>query len=362
MIATDSKAAAGDNYHILTSLAVRQAFGATQLVGTEETHYVFLKEISSNGNTQTVDVIFPATPIFFYLEPEYVKLLLDPHFENQESGHYPNKYAIHDLGAHYPNATGHEDGGDEAMPLEECGNNLIMMLAYAQRSGNVEYLKSHYPLLQQWAEFLVLESVYPAEQLSTDDFAGHLANQTNLGLKGIIGIEAMSQIAKLIGEDGDAQNYTTISHDYIKQWQVLSHQGNFDFPPHTILTFNDPATHGLLYNLYADRLLNTSLVPQEIYDQQSAFYPTIKQPFGVPLDTRALWTKSDWELFCAAIASTETRDMFIDDLAKWVSETTTGRPFTDLFETPTGNYPESIQFKARPVMGGMFSILALQHA
>lgn len=112
-ISKDSKAAGGDNYATLTTLAARQAFGATQLVGTEEKHYLFLKEISSNGNTQTVDVIYPASPIFYYTNPELVKLLLDPHFENQESGHYPNKFAIHDLGTHYPNATGHEDGQDE---------------------------------------------------------------------------------------------------------------------------------------------------------------------------------------------------------------------------------------------------------
>ena len=358
-IATDSKAAAGDKYHVLTSLAVRQAFGATQLVGTEKKHYLFLKEISSNGNTQTVDVIFPATPIFFYLNPRLVKLLLDPHFENQESGHYPNKYAIHDLGAHYPNATGHEDGNDEPMPLEECGNHLIMILAYAQRSGDVDYLKAHYPLLKQWVEFLIEESVYPDEQLSTDDFAGHLANQTNLALKGIIGIEAMSRIADLAGKAADAKNFTNIAHDYIKQWQVLAHRGNFDFPPHAILTYNKPKTHGLLYNLYADRLLNTSLVPQKIYDQQSAFYPTIREKYGVPLDTRTKWTKSDWEMFSAAVASRETRDMFIDDLVQWVQETPTGLPFTDLYETSTGGFPGGIQFKARPVMGAMFALLAL---
>ena len=61
------------------------------------------------------------------------------------------------------------------MPLEECGNNLIMVLSYAQRSNDVDYLKQHYPILQQWAEYLVEDSLYPANQLSTDDFAGHLA-------------------------------------------------------------------------------------------------------------------------------------------------------------------------------------------
>jgi len=173
-VAKDSLAAAGQDYLTLTSLAVRQAFGVTQLVGTQDKHYLFLKEISSNGNTQTVDVVFPASPIFYYLNPELVKLLLDSHYENQESGHYPNKWSIHDLGTHYPNATGHPDGNDEPMPLEECGNMLTMTLAYVQRSQNVDYLKEHYPILKQWAEYLVEDSLYPANQLSTDDFAGPL--------------------------------------------------------------------------------------------------------------------------------------------------------------------------------------------
>ncbi|KAF2734124.1 glutaminase GtaA [Polyplosphaeria fusca] len=357
-IESDSIAAAGQDYLILTSLAARQAFGAVQLVGTQDDHYLFLKEISSNGNTQTIDVIFPASPIFFYLNPELIQLLLKPHFENQESGHYPNKWAMHDLGAHYPNATGHPDGQDEPMPLEECGNNLIMVLSYAQRSQNTDYLKQHYPILQQWTEYLVEESLYPADQLSTDDFAGRLANQTNLGLKGIIGLEAMSQIAKLVGEDADAQNYTTISHDYIAKWEDLGINKDDD-PPHSILTYNNRSTHGLLYNLYNDRLIKANLVPEHIYTQQSNFYPTIKGKYGVPLDTRNPYTKADWEMFVAAIASEDTRNLFISDLAKWVNETPTSRPFTDIYDVETGDFGGGIGFMARPVIGGVFALLAL---
>jgi hypothetical protein len=359
-IAQDSIAAAGQDYATLTTLAIRQAFAATQLVGTEDKHYLFLKEISSNGNTQTIDVIYPASPIFYYTNPELVRLLLDPHFENQESGHYPNKWAIHDLGTHYPNATGHADGNDEHMPLEECGNNIIMVLAYVQRSGDSDYVKQHYTILKQWAEYLVEDSLYPAEQLSTDDFAGHLVNQTNLALKGIIGIEAMSQLSSLVGETADAQNYTTIAHDYISKWQTLG-INNASSPPHAILNYGNSSTWGLLYNLYNDKLLNTNLVPQEVYDMQSAFYPTVQEKYGVPLDTRnRYYTKSDWELFCAAIASDETRDMFISDLAKWVNETPTSKPFTDLYQTNDGSFPPGIEFKARPVMGGLFALLLLE--
>lgn len=91
-----------------------------------------------------------------------------------------------------------------------------------------------------------------------------------------------------------------------------------------------------MYNLFADKELGLDLVPQEIYEQQSAFYPTVERRFGVPLDTRATYTKTDWEMFVAAIASQETREMFHSDIADWINQTPTNRAFTDLYETETG--------------------------
>ena len=136
-------------------------------------------------------------------------------------------------------------------------------------------------------------------------------NQTNLALKGIIGIEAMAVIANLTGNTADASNYTNIAHDYITQWQTLgiAHDAN---PPHTTLnygandTYSKPFLHNhlyvrnapndcltdLLYNLYGDKELNLGLVPQSVYDMQSAFYPTVAGQYGVPLDTRHDYTKS----------------------------------------------------------------------
>lgn len=170
----DSINAAGANYSLITTLALRQAFGALQYGGTDDKPYIFLKEISSNSDIQTVDVIFPAFPLFVYLNATLSRYLLDPLFENQESGAYPNQYAEHDLGT-FPVAKGYPAGDDEAMPLEECGNMIIMSLAYAQRTGDVGYLSAHYPFLSRWAEFLVNDSLIPSNQLSTDDFAGTLA-------------------------------------------------------------------------------------------------------------------------------------------------------------------------------------------
>ncbi|KAH8813098.1 glutaminase GtaA [Xylogone sp. PMI_703] len=359
-VAADALAAGGNDYVTITSLSARQAFGALQPVGNKTKQYIFMKEISSDGNVNTVDVVFPLHPVLLYTNPVNLKLLLDPLFENQESGQYPNTYSMHDLGSSYPNATGHPDGKDEAQPLEECGNMLVMTLAYAQRTSDVSYLSAHYDILNQWTQYLIQEALIPANQISTDDFAGSLANQTNLALKGIIGIEAMATIADLTGNSADAKNYTDIAHDYISQWQVLgiAHDAN---PPHTTLGYGLNDTHGLLYNLYADTELNLGLVPQSIYDMQSAFYPTVEDKYGVALDTRHNYTKSDWQMFTAAISSSSTKEMFISDLAKFINETPTSGPLTDLYDAQTGDWPiDAGQFRARPVVGGHFALMALQ--
>ena len=174
-VASDGMAAGGADFVTIASLAARQAFGGTQLCGTPDAPYLFLKEISSDGNVQTVDVIFPFHPILLYTNPTFLRYLLDPLFINQEAGQYPNMYSMHDLGSRYPNATGHPAGDDEKQPLEECGNMLIMTLAYAQRANDTAYLSKHYALLDQWTQYLIEEALIPANQISTDDFAGALA-------------------------------------------------------------------------------------------------------------------------------------------------------------------------------------------
>lgn len=353
-IQDDSVAKAGQDYATITTLAVRQTFGGLTPASGPIQDYIFLKEISSNSDIQTVDVIFPAHPILLYLNSTLVKLLLDPLYENQEAGKYPNAYAIHDLGT-FPNALGYPAGNDEAMPLEECGNMIIMSLAYAQRSGDTAYLTSHWKLLDQWAGFLVDEALIPANQLSTDDFAGTLANQTNLALKGIIALKAMEQIGNLTG---NAVTYGATADDYLTQWKGFGINTAAN-PPHTMLAYNSPDTHGLLYNLYADRLLGLDFVDQDVYDMQSTFYPTVALTYGVALDTRHTWVKSDWEMFAAAIASDSTRDLFISTLVKWINETPIPDAFSDLFDGDTAAYPPGLTFKARPVMGGTFALLAL---
>lgn len=176
--------------------------------------------------------------------------------------------------------------------MAECGNMIILSLVYAQRAKDKTYLTIHYKILKQWTEYLIEQTLLPDHQMSTDDFAGWLANQTNLALKGIIGIEAMASIADLTGNTADAANFTNIAQSYISEWGRLGIATDAK-PPHTTLSYGQNDTHGILYNLYSDRLLGLDLVPQRIYDMQSKFYATIEQTYGIPLDTRHFYTKSD---------------------------------------------------------------------
>jgi hypothetical protein len=125
----DAYQSGSDSYVDIVALSARQALGGTSFSGTPDNPLLFLKEISSDGNCQTVDVIFPAFPFFLYTNPRWAAYLLEPLLEHQLSKQYPNKYSMHDLGSSFPNLTGHADGRDEYMPVEECGDMLIMGLA-----------------------------------------------------------------------------------------------------------------------------------------------------------------------------------------------------------------------------------------
>ncbi|KAJ6519201.1 hypothetical protein C8R45DRAFT_950524 [Mycena sanguinolenta] len=349
-----------DDYAGIVALSIRQSMAANEITisknafglwNTSDVMY-FMKEISSDGNVNTVDVVFPAHPIFLYLNPKLGEYLLEPLYRYQASGLYPNKWSVHDMGAHYPKADGHNDGTDEAMPVEESGNMLIMALSFARASNDTTQIKRYESLLDQWTQYLIEDSLIPAFQLSTDDFAGQLANQTNLAIKGIIGIRCMAEISKLLGNTAKYTNYSSIAADYVTKWQVYSASKT---GAHLTLDYNDDASWGLAYNLYSDVRLGLKLFPQSVYDEQTAWYKTVINQYGAPLDTRHTYTKSDWSIWTSAIVTdTGLRDQFISTLTAYVSNGLNNVPFSDLFDTISG---KTVGFSARPVVGGHLALL-----
>ncbi|OBZ70311.1 hypothetical protein A0H81_09943 [Grifola frondosa] len=350
------------DYASVVALSVRQGFGAIEITTSKESNgnfntsdvMVFMKEISSDGNVNTVDVIFPSWPLFLYTNPSIGKSLLLPLFEYQATGQYPNAWSVHDMGSHYPQALGHNDGNDEPMPLEESGNMLIMTLSYVQKTNDISLITSYFSLLDQWTQFLVAEALIPANQISTDDFAGSLANQTNLAIKGIVGIKAMSEIAALVGDTARSSNYSSIATSYVQQWQIFATSSD---GKHLTLSYGNDSSWGLSYNMYADKLLNTNVFPSSVFDMQTAWYSTVANEFGVPLDTRHTYTKSDWEMWTAAlVTSTSVRDLLISSVRKYAADGLSSQPLGDWYETTNGAVEG---FRARPVVGGHLALLAL---
>ena len=69
---------AAPKYAALCALALRQAYAGTELVSRDGKPWAFLKEISSDGNVSTIDVTYPGMPVFLYLDPHYLGLILAP--------------------------------------------------------------------------------------------------------------------------------------------------------------------------------------------------------------------------------------------------------------------------------------------
>jgi hypothetical protein len=349
---------AGTEYAAICALALRQAFGGTELVVRDGQPWAFLKEISSDGNVSTVDVMYPASPAYLYLSPSYFKLLLEPLLYYAENG-WIEQFAEHDLGAGYPNAAGGVSNGvdtQEDMPVEETGNMLIMSAALMQRIPKAQaaaFARQHYAIFRQWAEYLVPNALDPGYQNQTDDFTGKIANSVNLAAKGIIGLGAMSLIAGFAKNAADQASYLNTAFSYISQWVSL---GEDPSNPSLDLAYADPGTWSLKYNCFPDRLLGLDLVPLGIQTQEANWYQAKAGDYGVLLDPRNDYTKADWELWTAAwLADQATaRNTLISGVYGFLQNTGNRVPFSDLYVVSSA---AQVAFQNRPVVGGMFGLL-----
>ena len=354
----DAQAAGGEKYAELLSLAYRQVIAAHKLAIDESGDILYIsKECLSNGCAATVDVSYPSTPLFLIYNPELVKGMMRPIYRYADSEHWKSKlgydFAPHDAGQ-YPLVNGQKYGShkgfslDTQMPVEECGNMIIMEANVALVSGDASFAESHIDTLLAWCDYLIKYGTDPEHQLCTDDFAGHLAHNCNLSLKAIMGIAGMSLILKMLGRERESTKYMRIARKMAKTWRETATNSDGS----TKLAFDREGTWSMKYNMVWDKVWGTGIFSQRFMDGELRHNATHINRYGMPLDCRADYTKSDWLVWTASMASTrKTFEKFIAPLWLAYNESNSRVPMTDWYDTKSA-YKNG--FQHRTVQGGLY--------
>lgn len=363
----DARKAGGEDYAAIVNASWRHTFAAHKLIATPSGEMAFLsKENDSNGCIGTVDISYPSMPLFLRHCPELVNAMCRPVLEFASMPVWTEDFAPHDIGR-YPLATGqvyaarkqvdatathppyylYPAGMDVwdpryQMPVEECGNMLIMLEAARTFGADKALAEQYRSLLDTWVKYLVQYGEDPDEQLCTDDFAGHLAHNANLAAKAIVGVACY---ARLTGLESYAQQAKTMAAHLLEK---IGGDGN------TPLSL-DGQGWSMKYNLLWDKVLGLELMPDSFYAAELASYLPRINTYGLPLDSRADYTKSDWICWTARMTNdTAIRTALLAPVARVLRETSSRVPFSDWYDSKTGRY---VHFIARSVQGGVFALM-----
>ena len=347
----DATAKGGEKYAELLTLAYRQVMAAHKLVVDKEGSNLYIsKECFSNGCAATVDVTYPSAPMYLLYNTELLKGMLRPIFRYSNTEEWKFDFAPHDVGQ-YPLVNGQVYGNNELkwqMPVEECGNMIILVSAICKADGDYSFAEENFVLLEKWSKYLVKYGKDPEHQLCTDDFAGHLAHNCNLSLKAIMGMAGFADILEHLGKKDEGEKLFAVAKEYADAFIANAENSDGSYR----LAYDREGTFSLKYNSVWDKIWKTGLFPETFCKNEIERYKKEALPYGVPLDSREKYTKSDWLLWVACLAEKKEDFEFFTGLL-WNAYNTmrTRVPMTDWYYTDTS---EMVGFRHRTVQGGLF--------
>ena len=355
VIYDDGLASGNDKYAEVLCASYRHCIAAHKIFQDNRGNLLFFsKENNSNGCVNTVDLTYPSAPLFLLYNTDLMKGMCTSILDYCESSRWGFDFAAHDLGT-YPHANGQvysitrpdANGGFAGnMPIEESANIVILAAAISNIDGNTEWAERYWQTLTKWTNYLVENGQDPENQLCTDDFAGHLAHNANLAVKAIMGVAGY---ALLCWQRGDMEAYNTYlakAKEMADKWVTLAKDGT-----HYKLAYDRSGTWSQKYNMVWDKAWKTGLFSDQVLKQEYSYYLDRLNSYGLPLDSRSSYTKSDWEMWTAALATTNSNFLRISNLVwKYVNETPSRVPLSDWYYTDgEGAF---VGFRARSVVGG----------
>ena len=339
----DGMQVGGKQYAEILSASYRHVIAAHKVFQDKDGNVLFFsKENNSNGCVNTVDLTYPEAPLFLLYNPELQKGMMTSIFDYSLSGRWTKPFAAHDLGT-YPIANGQVYGGD--MPLEEAGNMITLAATLCMLDGNASYVEKYWDMLTTWADYLVENGQDPENQLCTDDFAGHWAHNCNLSLKAICGVAGYALMAQIRGEQDVYERYIGKARQMAQKWEEMALEGD-----HYRLAFDRKGTWSQKYNMIWDQMWGTKLFSDKVYEREIKYYLKVQNKYGLPLDSRKDYTKSDWIMWTAGMAPDQaTFEKFVTPVYNYINETESRVPISDWSDTKTA---KMVGFKARSVIGG----------
>ena len=355
IIYDDGLAAGNTKYAELLCASYRHCIAAHKIFQDNKGNLLFFsKENNSNGCVNTVDLTYPSAPLFLIYNTELMKGMCTSILDYCESSRWGFDFAAHDLGT-YPHANGqvyaitkpNSSGGFGGnMPIEESANIVILAAAISNIDGNTNWANRYWTTLTKWTNYLVENGTDPENQLCTDDFAGHLAHNANLAVKAIMGVAGYAMLCSLRGETEKYTEYINKAQEMATEWVRLAKDGT-----HYKLAYDRPGTWSQKYNMVWDKAWRTNIFPDLVKTQEYNFYRSKLKTYGLPLDSRSSYTKSDWEMWTAALARNNTYFFNISDLVwLYVNKTPSRVPLSDWYFTD--GQGAMTGFRARSVVGG----------